>query len=193
MDQRVGTALTVALGPGKWQVVGKGVLPLGSPKPPRPKPARRVALDKRGWVATASVPDSTFLFSGAKIPIAVPAAHALDGDAWTGWRDRTRTQYPGQWFQVDLGSTVSVGRIVMDLPPSTSWGARTQTILIQGSTDGTNYSTVVGTANYTFDPSTGNTVTVTFSSASVRYLKLTFTANTAWPAGQLSELQAYAS
>jgi hypothetical protein len=34
---------------------------------------------------------------------------------------------------------------------------------------------------------------VTFSAASIRYLKLTFTANTGWPAGQLSELAAYSS
>jgi hypothetical protein len=38
-----------------------------------------------------------------------------------------------------------------------------------------------------------NAVTVTFPAATVRYVKLTFTANTAWPGGQLSELQVYAS
>jgi hypothetical protein len=94
---------------------------------------------------------------------------------------------------VDLGSSTSVSRIVMDLPPSSAWGTRTQTITIQGSTDGTNYTTLVGSQGYTFDPSTGNTVTATFTSASVRYVKLTFTANTGWPAGQLSELQVYGS
>ncbi len=118
-------------------------------------------------------------------------ANAVDGNTSSYW-ESTDSAFP-QWFQVDLGSSVSVGRIVLDLPPSTSWGTRTQTILIQGSTDGTNYSTVAATANYTFNPSTGNTVTVTFSSTSVRYLKLTFTANTAWPAGQLSELQVFTS
>ncbi|HLK41804.1 MAG TPA: discoidin domain-containing protein, partial [Thermoleophilia bacterium] len=74
-----------------------------------------------------------------------------------------------------------------------AWGARTQTILIQGSTDGTNYTTLVPSQGYTFDPSTGNTTSVTFSSSTVRYVKLTFTANTGWPAGQLSELQIYSS
>ncbi|MBR7837969.1 discoidin domain-containing protein [Actinospica durhamensis] len=118
-------------------------------------------------------------------------ANAVDGNTSSYW-ESTDNAFP-QWFQVDLGSSVSVGRIVLDLPPSTSWGTRTQTILIQGSTDGTNYSTVAATANYTFNPSTGNTVTVTFSSTSVRYLKLTFTANTGWPAGQLSELQVFTS
>ena len=50
----------------------------------------------------------------------------------------------------------------------------------------------MGSANYSFNPSTGNTVTVNFSATSLRYLKLTFTANTGWPAGQLSELLVYA-
>jgi hypothetical protein len=117
--------------------------------------------------------------------------NAVDGDTNSYWESADNA-FP-QWFQVDLGAAHSVGRIVMDLPPSSSWGTRTQTITIQGSTDGSNYTTLVGSANYTFNPSTGNTVTVTFTAASVRYLKLTFTANTGWPAGQLSELQAYAS
>ncbi|MBR7829714.1 discoidin domain-containing protein [Actinospica sp. MGRD01-02] len=118
-------------------------------------------------------------------------ANAVDGNTSTYW-ESTDNAFP-QWFQVDLGSSVGVGRIVMDLPPSTAWATRSQTIQIQGSTDGTNYTTLVGSASYTFDPSTGNTVTVTFTSASVRYVKLTFTANSGWPAGQLSELQVYGS
>jgi hypothetical protein len=64
---------------------------------------------------------------------------------------------------------------------------------IQGSTDGTNYTTLAASQSYTFNPSTGNTVTVTFTAASARYVKLTFTANTGWPAGQLSELQVFGS
>jgi hypothetical protein len=118
-------------------------------------------------------------------------ASAVDGNTSTYW-ESTDNAFP-QWFQVDLGSSVSVSRIVMDLPPSTAWATRTQTITIQGSTDGSTYTTLAGSAGYTFNPSTGNTVTVTFPAASVRYLKLTFTANTGWPAGQLSELQAYTS
>jgi hypothetical protein len=117
-------------------------------------------------------------------------ANAVDGNTSTYW-ESTDNAFP-QWFQVDLGSAVSISRIVMDLPPSSSWGTRTQTITIQGSTDGTNYTTLVASAGYTFT-SPQNTVTVTFPAAAVRYLKLTFTANTGWPAGQLSELQVYPS
>jgi hypothetical protein len=117
-------------------------------------------------------------------------SNAVDGNTSTYW-ESTDSDFP-QWFQVDLGSAVSISRIVMDLPPSSSWPTRTQTITIQGSTDGTNYTTLVASAGYTFT-TPQNTVTVTFPAASVRYLKLTFTANTAWPAGQLSELQVYSS
>jgi hypothetical protein len=117
--------------------------------------------------------------------------NAVDGNTSTYW-ESTDNAFP-QWIQVDLGSAHSVGRIVMDLPPSTSWGTRTQTITIQGSTDGSTYTTLAASAGYTFNPSTGNTVTVTFPAAQARYVKLTFTANTGWPAGQLSELQVYSS
>lgn len=117
-------------------------------------------------------------------------ANAVDGNTSSYW-ESTDNAFP-QWFQVDLGSAVSVSRIVMDLPPLSAWGTRTQTITIQGSTDGTNYTTLAPSAGYTFN-SPANTVTVTFPAATIRFLKLTFTANTGWPAGQLSELQAYAS
>jgi hypothetical protein len=50
-----------------------------------------------------------------------------------------------------------------------------------------------GAQGYSFNPATGNTATATFSATPVRYLQLTFTANTGWPAGPLSELQVYAS
>ncbi|QHY93775.1 hypothetical protein SSPS47_01380 [Streptomyces sp. S4.7] len=44
-----------------------------------------------------------------------------------------------------------------------------------------------------FDPSSGNTVTVTFASAaSVRYVRVQITANTGWPAGQFSGLSVHA-
>jgi hypothetical protein len=118
-------------------------------------------------------------------------SNAVDGNTSSYW-ESTDNAFP-QWFGVDLGSAQSIGRIVMDLPPATSWSTRTQTITVQGSTDGSSYTTLAASAGYTFNPATGNAVTVTFAAASVRFVKLTFTANTAWPAGQLSELQVYSS
>ncbi|HET7015096.1 MAG TPA: choice-of-anchor D domain-containing protein [Streptosporangiaceae bacterium] len=118
-------------------------------------------------------------------------ANAVDGNTST-YFETTDNAFP-QWIQVDLGATKSFSRIVIDLPPSTAWGTRTQTLSILGSNDGSAFSTIVGSAGYTFDPSTGNTVTITFPSASARYVRLNFTANTGWPAGQASEIQIWNS
>jgi hypothetical protein len=118
-------------------------------------------------------------------------ANAVDGNTSSYW-ESTDNAFP-QWLQVDLGSSVGVDRIAMFLPPSTAWATRTETVLIQGSTDGTNYTTLAPSQGYTFNPSTGNTASATFTSTSVRYVKLTFTANTGWAAGQLSELQIYSN
>jgi hypothetical protein len=115
----------------------------------------------------------------------------VDGDANSYW-ESTNSAFP-QWIQVDLGAATSVGRAVLKLPPATAWATRTQTLTVQASTDGSSWTTVVGSAGYTFNPGTGNTVTISFAATSTRYLRLTFTANTGWPAGQLSEYEIYAS
>ncbi|GAB3166410.1 glycosyl hydrolase family 28-related protein [Amycolatopsis stemonae] len=109
-----------------------------------------------------------------------PPGNAVDGDANSYW-ESTNNAFP-QSLTVDFGSTVSVSRLVLKLPPS--WGARTQTLSVDG---------VKASATYTFDPASGNTATVTFPATSARTLRLTFTGNTGWPAGQLSELEAYSS
>jgi Alpha-1,3-glucanase catalytic domain D1/F5/8 type C domain/Alpha-1,3-glucanase catalytic domain D2/Abnormal spindle-like microcephaly-assoc'd, ASPM-SPD-2-Hydin len=117
--------------------------------------------------------------------------NATDGDPTTYW-ESTNSAFP-QWLQVDLGAARSFSRIVLDLPPSSSWGTRTQTLSVQGGTDGSTWTTLVASAGYTFNPSTGNTVTITFPSATYRYVRLNFTANTGWPAGQVSEFQVWTS
>ena len=118
-------------------------------------------------------------------------SNAVDGNTSTYW-ESTDNAFP-QWFQVDLGAAASISRIVMNLPPSAAWGARTQTLQIQGSTDGSAFTTIAASRGYGFDPAAGNTATATFGATSARYVRLTFTANTGWPAGQLSELQVFAS
>ncbi|MCY1143026.1 discoidin domain-containing protein [Actinoplanes sp. Pm04-4] len=116
------------------------------------------------------------------------ANNAVDGDAGTYW-ESTNHAFP-QWIQVDLGSALPVGRLVLKLPPG--WGARTQTLTVATSTNGSSFATFAGGAR-TFDPATGNTVTVTGSSVQARFVRVTFTANTGWPAGQLSALEVYSA
>ncbi|MEO9236756.1 MAG: CARDB domain-containing protein, partial [Jatrophihabitantaceae bacterium] len=118
-----------------------------------------------------------------------PAANVNDGNANTYW-ESVNNAFP-QWVQLDLGSSTSVNQVVLALPPATSWATRTETLSVQGSTDGSTFSTVVGSAGYTFNPATGNTVTINFTALSTRFVRLNITGNTGWPAGQLSEFQLY--
>ncbi len=115
------------------------------------------------------------------------AANANDGNQGSYW-ESPNNAFP-QWIQVDLGATVTVDRLVLKLPAG--WGARTQTLTVQGSTNGSTFSTLVASAGYAFNPTANNTVTITVGSAATRYVRLQFTANTGWPAGQLSELEVY--
>ncbi|MEU0251872.1 discoidin domain-containing protein [Streptomyces sp. NPDC006184] len=143
---------------------------------PEPDPNRNLA---KGRPATAT--GSQDVYTPGK---------ADDGDASTYW-ESANNAFPQSWT-ADLGSAYAVRRLVLKLPPSQAWGARTQTITVLGSTDGSGYTTVVAAHAYRFDPATGNTVTVPLpSGTNLRHLRLTVTANTAWPAGQFSEVEAY--
>ncbi|MHA6763763.1 discoidin domain-containing protein [Streptacidiphilus sp. PAMC 29251] len=112
-----------------------------------------------------------------------------DGNTSSYW-ESTDNAFP-QWLQADLGSAKSVSTVTLDLPPATAWASRTQTLSVQGSTDGSSWTTLKASAGYTFDPATGNTVTITVPTSTVRYLRLNVTANTGWPAAQLSEVQIF--
>ncbi|MCX5330045.1 discoidin domain-containing protein [Streptomyces sp. NBC_00140] len=143
---------------------------------PDPDPNRNLA---KGRPATATGSQDVYT-----------AGKAVDGDANSYW-ESTNNAFPQSWT-VDLGSTEAVRRLVLKLPPSSAWGARTQTITVLGSTDGSTYATVVGSAGYRFDPATGNTATISLpGSTSLHYLRLSVSANTGWPAGQFSEVEAY--
>jgi hypothetical protein len=117
------------------------------------------------------------------------ASNVTDSSTSSYWESANNV-FP-QWVQVDLGAATGVSKITLDLPPATSWATRSQTLSVQGSTDGSTFTTLVGSASYTFNPATGNTVTITFTSASERYVRLNITANTGWPAGQISDFQIY--
>ncbi len=119
------------------------------------------------------------------------SANVTDGNANSYW-ESANNAFP-QWVQVDLGANTTFGRIVLKLPPSSSWGTRTETLTVAGSTNGSTFTTLVGSAGYTFNPATGNTVTITFTASSQRYVRLNITGNTGWPAGQVSEFEVYAS
>ena len=118
-----------------------------------------------------------------------PSANVTDGNQGTYW-ESANNAFP-QWVQVDLGASQSATRVVLQLP--TGWGARNETLVLSGSTTGAAFTTIVASATYPFSPSTGNTVTITFPATAQRYWRLTVSANTGWPAGQVSEFQIWNS
>ena len=119
-------------------------------------------------------------------------SNVTDGNTSTYWESTDGAGYP-QTITVNLGSAQSIGSVTLDLPPSSAWSTRTETLSVLGSTNGSTFSQVVASASYTFNPSTGNTVTISLpSGTSDQYVQLSFTANTGWSAAQLSEFQVYA-
>ncbi|MFJ9241778.1 discoidin domain-containing protein [Streptomyces sp. NPDC101776] len=118
-----------------------------------------------------------------------PSSNVTDGNQGSYWESANNT-FP-QWVQVDLGAAHSASRVVLQLPAA--WGARTQTLTLGGSTDGTTFTTLKSSAAYAFDPNTKNTVTLTFPATAQRYYRVTVTANNGWPAGQVSDFQIWAA
>ncbi|MGV9394542.1 discoidin domain-containing protein [Streptomyces olivaceus] len=117
------------------------------------------------------------------------AANITDGNQGSYW-ESGGGGLP-QWVQADLGATERIDEVVLRLPAG--WERRRQTLSLQGSADGTSFSTLKSSATYAFDPGSANTVTVSFSATLTRYVRVDVTANTGWPAAQLSELEVHAA
>jgi hypothetical protein len=118
------------------------------------------------------------------------ASQADDGNTSTYW-EGTNGAWPTT-LAVNLGTSQTLGSVVIDLPPSSSWTTRTQTLSVLGSTNGTTYTTLAGSATYTWNPTTGNTVTITLPSGTTdQYVELNFTANNVQNGAQVSEFQVF--
>lgn len=123
-----------------------------------------------------------------------PASLAADGNNGSYWESQDGDAFP-QSLTADLGAAQPVGSVTLALPPN--WGARTETVEIQGSVDGTDWTTLVPAADYTLAPDAtgsdaGDQVTVALpADTTAQQVRLVFTGNTGWPAAQLSEFEIY--
>ncbi|MFJ7957843.1 discoidin domain-containing protein [Streptomyces sp. NPDC096319] len=115
------------------------------------------------------------------------AANITDGNQGTYWQS-SGSALP-QWVQADLGASTRVDEVVLRLPAG--WESRNQTLSVQGSADGTAFTTLKTSATYAFTPGAGNTVTIAFPAAQARFVRVDITANTGWTAAQLSELEVH--
>jgi hypothetical protein len=126
--------------------------------------------------------------TGGSLP-GYPAANASDGNPGSYWEGPDGAGYP-QDLTADLGSVRSVGTVVLSLPAG--WTARSQALTVLGSAGGA-YSVLAGPAVYGFTPAAGNAVAISLPAGTrERYLRLSFTGNTGWPAAQVGEFQVFA-
>ncbi|HWD76241.1 MAG TPA: discoidin domain-containing protein, partial [Solirubrobacteraceae bacterium] len=117
--------------------------------------------------------------------------NAVDGNTSSYW-ESTDGAWPST-ITVNTRSVQALGFVTIDLPPSTAWSTRTQTLSVLGSANGSTFTTLVGSATYTWNPSTGNTVTIQLpSGTSDQYVQLSFTANSVQNGAQVSEILIYA-
>ncbi|MFE6822010.1 CARDB domain-containing protein [Streptomyces sp. NPDC057690] len=171
--------------PGRRPVAGAvvagllstGLLPLALASPAQAAPAAADVNLALGRPATAGGAHAEY-----------PARNLTDGVQASYWEGPAGS-FP-QWAQVDLGAAREVDRVVLKLP--TGWGSRNETLSLQGSSDGSGFSTLAASAVRVFDPDRANTVSVALASpADVRYVRVDVSGNTGWNAAQLSELEVY--
>lgn len=115
------------------------------------------------------------------------ATNANDGNQATYWESQNNA-FP-QSLTLDLGAATSVNQVKLKLP--SAWGARTETLSVLGSVDGSSFSTIKASQGYSFDPNSSNTVAISFADTNARYVRVQVTGNSGWAAGQFSEFEVY--
>ena len=116
------------------------------------------------------------------------ASNANDGNASTYWEGAD-----GTWpttLTLNLGSVRTLGSTTIDLPPG--WATRTQTLSVRGSADDSTWTTLVASATYTWNPTTGDSVTIALPpGTSDQYVQLDVTANDVQNGAQVSEFDIF--
>jgi alpha-1,3-glucanase-like protein/F5/8 type C domain-containing protein len=119
-----------------------------------------------------------------------PASNVNDGNQATYWQGADSSAQ----LELALAEAAPVDRVVLELPQG--WGDRNQTIEVDGSTDGSTWTTLVASASYLFSANNAdgnNVVTITVPSTSVSYLRLDISDNTVQGAPQIAEFEAFSN
>jgi hypothetical protein len=113
---------------------------------------------------------------------------AIDGRDTTYWEGNG---FPAT-LTIDFGAEQTFTKIALRLPPLRAWSARTQTVTIEISLDGENFSPLLSEQSLSFDPMTGNAVLLTVDAAKAAVVRITFLANSGAGGGQVSEIMFFA-
>ncbi|HZR43064.1 MAG TPA: discoidin domain-containing protein [Ktedonobacteraceae bacterium] len=123
-----------------------------------------VALDRTGWIASASATDTN----------GDSPAHALDGDANTHWGSG-EAQSPGLWFQVNMITPRPINSISLDAGPSTGDYPRAYMVFV--SLDGSNWGHSIASGDTTSQGSgayvtPGQLITISFPVQQARFIRV---------------------
>lgn len=112
----------------------------------------------------------------------------VDGDPTTYWRSNEIKEGSSESLTVDLQRVLTVNRVALRLWPR--WGNRVQRLELQGSADGTDYTTLVAASEYAFTQ-WDNAVSISFEDTALRYIRLVGTANSGDSGIQIGELEVF--
>jgi hypothetical protein len=113
-----------------------------------------------------------------------PAANANDNSLSTYWQ----ASGPTAALTLHLSQADSVDRVILELPEN--WGTRNQTIEVDGSANGTTWTTLVPAAAYAFTAGS-NSIAIPFREVTQDYLRLDISGNNVQGVPQIAEFQAY--
>lgn len=132
-----------------------------------------------GTCGTTNIAQAKPATASSQENVAFPAANAVDGNATTRWSSAFADP---QWLQVDLGSTQSICKVVLQWEP-----AYARAFQIQTSPDGATWTSIYSTTT-----GTGGTQTLNLT-GSGRYIRMYGTARATQYGYSLFEFQVFAS
>lgn len=116
------------------------------------------------------------------------ATNAVDGDRKTYWQGNSQSST----LTLDLQTVYCVSHFILRLPNTSNWGTRTQTLVVNVSTDGVNYSPVTEEVQLTFQQNVGDCTLMLDQIVNARYVQLAFSSNTGDKNGpQVGEWEVY--
>jgi F5/8 type C domain len=113
-----------------------------------------------------------------------PAANTNDNNLSTYWQAAA----PTATLILHLSQAAPVNRVILELPEN--WGTRNQTLQVDGSANGTSWTTLAPYAAYTFTAGS-NAVAIPVPAGTQDYLRLDIIGNTSQGVPQIAEFQAY--
>jgi hypothetical protein len=113
-----------------------------------------------------------------------PASYANDNGGGSYWQAANSTAT----LTLQLSKSQPVDRVILELPQS--WPTRDQTIKVEGSANGTTWTTIVPAATYTFTAGS-NAIAIPFTATTEAYLRLRIRGNDVQGVPQIAEFQVY--